>query len=149
MTTLNEAAEFIRGEYHRIWSDWYRTDPAAKPAKVDIQDGECSAGYSYSQNTLVICIPNGNLEDFDTWRSGRRSPGSQLGWYANQRELVHEMIHEFEKKRITAVSPTGLALYEKYGRTFPGPGHDARFFTAIADRAPYFAVTPYELIAEL
>ena len=149
MATSAQAASHVRDEYHRIWNDWFGPGPPATPAQLDIRAGDGSTGYSYNENRLVVCICDGNLDDFDLWPGGQRSPVSYLGWYVNQRELVHELLQEYQNKRISSASDEGRRLYERYGHTFLGPGHDERFFSAIAETAGYFGVSAEERMAEL
>lgn len=139
----------LREEYHRVWCDWYVQMPYAVRADRDIRPGDCSAGCSFCHNPLLLCICEGNLEDFRDWQNEAPSPGSRLGWPVNRRELIHEMLHEYQKKVVLNATAEGRVRHSTHGASFAGCGHDERFFSAIADRAGYFGVTADELVAEL
>jgi hypothetical protein len=69
-------------------------------------------------------------------------------WPTWKVELVHEMLHEWEHKGLAAPTGAGEALWRANPDSF-GSDHMARFFRAIADKAPYFGLTPEQLIANL
>lgn len=73
-----------------------------------------------------------------------------IGWPAWKRELVHELLHEYQYKVVAGnASVMGKALEKKHCHCFDGPGHDAHFFTAIAEKASYFGMSPETLIMNL
>jgi hypothetical protein len=141
--------DFLTQEYSRISSDWYADVGDYTPALLEIKFEDCAAGYSQNRNVLQLCISEGNREDFECIFGGQKALGYRLGWYVSQRELVHEMLHEYQYKMVGAPTDEGIALFAKHKRRFPDPGHDATWFTAIALRASYFDVTADQLISEL
>ena len=141
MATFEEVKSLADATYLRIWRDWYKDFPDERPAHHDLQLCDLSAGYSHSRNWILNPICEGNLDDWDIL--------SQGGWPIWKIQLVHEMVHEYQAKVVTSPSSEGVSLRARFGRTFWGKGHDEKFFTAIAEKASYFGMTPEQLVERL
>lgn len=77
-------------------------------------------------------------------------PAWEKRWPQWMVELVHEMLHEYDKKIVKIASPEGIALFGTSTTRFQNhPPDDSRFFTAIAERARYFNISPKELLAHI
>jgi hypothetical protein len=141
MPAFAEVEALIRKTYDTIWREWYRTYEHCVPAILEVPISDHAAGYSHSRNTIWDPILEGNLDDYDTLDAE--------AWPVWKIQLVHEMLHEYQHKAVSAPSQQGTALCQLYQKTFWGDGHDERFFTAIAEKAPYFGMTPEQLIKRL
>jgi hypothetical protein len=135
--TLEEVRDLTMALYDKIWADWYSNIPGAQKAKVTVSLDDHSAGYNRRTDELLNPIGDGNLEDYDIRDSG--------GWPIWKIQLVHEMLHEWQYKKPCTPTAAAIALHSKLGRTFIGQGHDADFFEAILEKAPYFNMTPEQL----
>ena len=89
------------------------------------------------------------------WRDGRQEllnndgliPIATDSWPTWYRELVHEMLHEYQFRALNQqATPEGAELHTAHHQRFPGPGHNAVFFTAIARWAHYFDLMPEQLV---
>lgn len=146
--TLPELQALALSTYSRVWRDWYsaRADCTMATLTVDV-DGT-SAGYSHKHNLIIVSIGEGNLEDHDLLDNPvLNTPSSWSIWMP---DLIHEMLHEYEMKVIITPTPDGEALFA----AFPHPFYDSKdhgplFYSAIVDRAPYFALTPRQLLEEI
>lgn len=147
--TLAQIETILATEYNRIWNDWYPSDGTVNKATLQIEVGDSASFYRRSQDCINIYVPECNFSDFEQIIDGRKYACSKMGWYINQAELVHEMLHEYQFKMIKAPSEEGKALLAKKGRTFDGEGHDEKFFSAIVEKSSYFKLTPEELLADL
>ena len=148
-TTIEQVREYFQNEYDRITGDWYANDPSFLPASISVELGVTAGCYSFKENKMMLFVGEHNLEDFERVFKGEQWSGSKLGWFANQSEFIHELLHEFQHKGIEHVTEVGRALFIKYRHRHPDPGHGDVWFTAIAEKAPYFRVTPDELYLEL
>ena len=75
-------------------------------------------------------------------------------WYS---ELIHEMIHEYQKKVKPKISKEGKNLFKAYQISdsiakshngyfgFDGQGHDEIYYSSLCILASYFKLTPEEL----
>ena len=78
------------------------------------------------------------------------APPPVIGWPAWKRELVHELLHEYQYKVIAGqASPEGMKLEAKYRGCSEGADHGAAFFAAIAEKASYFGISAENLISNL
>jgi hypothetical protein len=147
--TIGEVQAYFQNEYDRIAADWYGADAAFSPASLVVALGDYAGGYSMRENKMLLFLGEHNLDDFSRIFQRERWPGSKLGWFANQSEFFHEMLHEFQYKAVSQPTDEGRSLFAKYGHRHSDPGHDELWFTAIAQQADYFGLTPDELYAEL
>jgi hypothetical protein len=131
----------IRNVYAKIWGDWYEGLPGATKAGLVIEVRIATSGYSGSADKIYIYVGEWNLEDDISVED--------QDWPQWKRDLVHEMLHEWERKALGASSRDGEELWQRHSAKFDGPGHEAAFFTAIMEKAPYFNMTPEEFIASL
>ncbi len=139
MVTFEAVSALIQKKYKEIWAVWY-SGTHAIPARVQVEPSDVSSGYSPSQKLIIIGLPAGNLDDTDIL--------DEDGWPIWKRELVHEMLHEWQSN--TACSPTPLAeSLEQYAPVGCGQGHEPEFFQAVIERASYFSMTPEQLIEKL
>lgn len=150
---LGVAIELIRQEYERVWSDWYRDRQHAR-ACLNVHVGFQTSGYSPEADEIHLWLPESNLIESVNWGAAnphlRSTGGYSMQWMLWKIELIHEMLHEFQGKVFRdKASHAGLRLYENNFRSITGPGHDARFYSAIADRAEYFGMTPVQLLASI
>lgn len=158
--------------YNKLVSDWYIGSP--KYSKADLRripDGcSDSDGYSHDGNYIQLNAPEREIDlpniddllsvmDSDALKEEYIHPNmhSQLvgtneckhgPWPEWMKALVHEAIHEYEKKIIgNAITQKGVVLHEaNTANNFAYPEkHGEAFYTAIADRAAYFDMTPQEL----
>jgi hypothetical protein len=88
---------------------------------------------------IVLFLPDGNLFDADIL--------DVQEWPIWKRELVHEMLHEYQNKVIKKASNIGSVL--KSRSCFLGPGHDDKFYSAVAEKAKYFNFTPEDFFKML
>ncbi len=141
MATFEDVKAMADLTYRTIWNDWYQDILGVKPANHDFRISDLSAGYSHSKNWLHNPIGDGNLDDEDIL--------DDSGWPIWKIQLVHEMLHEYQFKAVRLPSPQGVALQRRFGGSFSGKGHDEKFFTAVAEKANYFDMTPEDLIGRL
>ena len=133
--------------YGALWAEWYEDHRGHQMARLRIELGDGSAGYISSQDTILIPLAEGNLDDpysLDDIKNLSKCPV----WII---ELVHEMLHEYQHKAVRVASAEGRRLFasRKLPLTFSGEGHDEAFFTAIAEKAASFSLMPAELAALL
>lgn len=122
------------------WTEWYRTIPDAKQATLVIEQSDHMSLYRPKRDTLCLYVTDDQL--------GEEAVAIGSPWPTWKVELVHEMLHEWEQKGTAGSSAAGEALWHQHPRRFQ-PDHQAAFFTAIVDKAPYFHLTPEEFIATL
>lgn len=156
----------ICSEYEMISKRWYGGIQGYVKATVRRKDEmSCdSEGYDNDRNEIWICAPEKEHKDgfeesilaklaaLATGIENRKPESEQfIQWPGWKSVVVHEAIHEYEKKVIKdEVTITGRALYERFRDRFPYPEkHDERFFTAVADRSEYFELTPEELVLKI
>jgi hypothetical protein len=144
---IEQIRNIVQTEYELIWRDWYSDVTGIPPAKLVIEIGEHSPGYHHPTNRLCLFYKEGDFEDF-----ARKRPMFSLTkahWFIWKGELVHEMLHEYQRKRVFTASDVGQALFVSFGNCFQGPGHTPEWFTAIAEKAPYFKLNLRELLTEI
>jgi hypothetical protein len=141
MADFRDVTDLINLTYHSIWQDWYANSRQSVPAILSIDLNCTDAGYSSDRNQIIISIGDGNLDDFDILDA--------TAWPIWKYQLIHEMLHEYADKVLAAPSEAGIVLCQSGLRRFWGPGHEALFFTAICDRAPYFGLTPAEFLKRI
>ena len=145
MADLTEITQVIQDTYSNIWRVWYANHPGCIPAMVTVDLDCTSAGYGHDLNRIIISFGDGNLDDTDILDSGE--------WQIWKIQLIHEMLHEYEKKVLTAPSDAGRALFAAESASFRrllwGAGHEELLYTAICDRAPSFGLTPGQLISHI
>lgn len=141
----------IERTYQAIWNDWFESIGGVTPAQLQLTSQLADSGYRPHRNVLHLNLPDTNTEDAaDDALLPHTTPPTGSGWPAWKRELIHELLHEFEHKVVAGKpSAAGAHLAEKYRGAFGGPGHEAGFFTAIAAKASYFSTDPETLIRNL
>ncbi|MFI5092038.1 MAG: hypothetical protein ACHQIK_01225 [Candidatus Acidiferrales bacterium] len=127
--------------YDNVWTDWYSAIPSVSKATVETLCSDGSAAYSHAQNRIIIPIPSGNLDDPDIL--------DEKGWPVWKIDLIHEMLHEWQKKGSCIPSPEADALHAKYRPGSCGDGHGSDFFQAVIEKAPYFQMAPEELVGRI
>lgn len=145
MATLPELRALVLSIYSRIWHDWYSGRAGCTLAALTVDTDGTSAGYSHKHNLIIVSVGEGNLRDRDLLDDPVYN--NPLSWSVWMRDLIHEMLHEYEMKIIITPTPDGETLFS----SFPHPFHDHMdhgplFYSAICDRAPYFGLTPRELL---
>jgi hypothetical protein len=101
---------------------------------------------------MHLNLPETNVEEAadDAGTDQKAPPQPGVGWPAWKRELVHELLHEYQHKVVAGkVSARGQCVEAKNRGCFAGPSHGADFFTGIDEKASYFGVCPDTLIANL
>jgi len=149
---LAQGRAVIQGTHDAIWRDWLSSTPGVSRATLRLIYECASSGYRPEQNELLLNLPEANVEDAADEGAHDQTPPllAGIGWPAWKRELVHELLHEYQHKVVAGnASVVGKALEQKYRHCFDGPGHDAHFFTAIAEKASYFGMSPETLIMNL
>jgi len=141
MATFEQVKKLVENTYGRIWGDWYAIYPEKTRARLDFRKGGFSGRYSHKCDFILCSIGEGNLDDSDILNSDQ--------WPVWKRELVHEMLHEYQCKVVKAPSDLGRQFAEKYDHRFLGEGHGESFMTAICEKAPYFGMTVDELADRL
>ena len=153
--------------YTILSMDWFANCLIYHKAKLVrlYTDTTDSDGYSHTANTIQIISPLIEIDLPDTFGALQslsdsidptdinKSEDSTLdnsappAWQEWKSALVHEVLHEYEKKVIKIVSDTGRALHAHYiNNNFDYPErHAEAYYTAIADRAEYFSLSPQEL----
>lgn len=150
MSIIQQARKLIKNEYTKLWKDWY-TNHHVVPANLLLEQIAASSGYKKDEDTIYIFLPEINLiEIINEEEILHDYSVTHLGWNVWRRDLIHEMLHEYQYKVICEnVSEIGIELHKKYGRQFSGEGHDPAFFTAISIQAKYFSLSPETLIQNL
>jgi hypothetical protein len=138
MAQFEEVAQLIRSLHRSIAAKWYAERPQYQIATLKFDMNSTQDAYGRWTNEIIVSIGDANLDDSDILNSE--------AWPVWKRSLVHEMLHEFDRKEIVEANEEGRALYKKYRNRWGGPGHDERFYTAIASRAPYFGLSADQLV---
>lgn len=141
MATFEELDRLIHDLHRKIAADWYANRPEYRSATLKFDMNCTQDAYGRWTNELIVSICDANLDDSDILNSE--------AWPIWKRSLVHEMLHEYDRKEVVEADQEGRELYKKYGNKWGGPGHDERFYTALANRAPYFQLTADELIQSI
>ncbi|MGC9969723.1 MAG: hypothetical protein ABSE56_03945 [Bryobacteraceae bacterium] len=148
---LSKGRAVVARTYYVIWNDWFGAMGISRASLCLTH--ECTAsGYRPGQDELHLNLPEGNVEEAsdDAGTNHDIPPPPGIGWPAWKRELVHELLHEYQHKVVAGrASPGGAALQAKHRGCFDDTGHGADFFTAIQEKASYFGVSPEALIANL
>ena len=147
MSTLAELQKLVHGTYNQIWNGWYSTHPGQSQATVTVNTDGTASAYSPSRNLIVISIGKGNLEDQDI--TAAPDLWDAATWPIWMPNLIHEMLHEYERKVIAAPTPAGRAFHAAHPHPWWGGGHESPFYSAIAARAGYFRITPVELLGAI
>jgi hypothetical protein len=136
-----EAVSTLVHQTHRnIWDEWYAGFSYVR-ARLQIELSDQSSGYSHSNNQIILAVPAWNLDDPDILDSD--------DWPIWKTELIHEMLHEWQMKTPCVVTAEAESLCRQYAPQDCGRGHDADFFQAVIEKAPYFGMTPEELLARI
>ena len=153
-------------EYEVISNMWYGNIQNYVKATVR-KNNEMSFdsdGYDNDTNEIWICAPEkehkddlekavfARLASIATGKEHKEPVSEQcIQWPKWKSVIVHEAIHEYEKKVIKEnYTIAGRALHEKYKDRFAYPEkHGESFFTAVADRSDYFGLTPEELVLKI
>jgi hypothetical protein len=138
---FQELKRAIDRTYARIWEDWYAEARGAKTARLVVKVEIKTSGYSVSTDTICLYVGERNLED--------DIDEDAAVWPQWKRDLVHEMLHEYEAKGLRGVSPAGDALLHRHPHAFEPRDHQATYFSAIVEKAPYFQMTPEEFLTTL
>lgn len=140
MATFEAVSALIKKEYREIWADLYSAT-CAIPARVQVEPSDVSSGYSHSPKLIIIGLPTGNLDDTDIL--------AEDGWPIWKRELIHEMLHEWQSNTACLPTPPAEMLCKQYAPAGCGQGHGPEFFQAVIEQAAYFGMTPEQLIKKL
>ncbi len=144
LATVNDSIrEYMTSVYQTLWNDWYAGIEDAEPAQLDIRFQDGTDGYDNVEHKHYFFVSDGNrpeiIDDRDNNFDLRSKPATWHNWYI---VMVHEMIHEYQFKVLNdETTLAGQNLHDNAHKNFTGPGHGSGFYTAIANRAPYFHVT--------
>ena len=169
MITTNHWDDIV-SFYDALATNWYKGRQKYIKAELRrIADGcSDSDGYSHAGNFIQLNAPKREIDypDIEALLANVAADELELSgensqlienngcncnstpWPEWQKALVHEAIHEYEKKIIgNAITEAGKRLHEIYkANNFAHPEkHGDSFYTAIADRAEYFGMTAQEL----
>lgn len=139
-----------RAFYQKNWTAWFCGRPDLKPAQLRfaLVDATFASGsdpyFSLSLNEIYLPVADGDLEDYAS--SDYREADILGRWTKWKMELVHEMLHEWQQRKPCAATPAATALNQNHRRHFQGPGHGDDFYQAIIEQAPYFQMTPQQLL---
>ncbi len=140
MQKFEAVSTLVHQTHHKIWDKWYCGFSYVR-ARVQIELSDQSSGYIHSHNQIILAIPAGNLDEPDILDAN--------DWPIWKRELIHEMLHEWQMKTPCVPTPEAESLCRQHAPQGCGRGHDADFFQAIIEKAPYFGMTPEGLIARI
>jgi hypothetical protein len=101
--------------------------------------GEGDPGYSNKHKGVIrIPVGEGNLDDPDILGDRPLQDRFCPIW---RTALIHEMVHEWQNKRVSEASPKAKEFHLRWKKICDGagPGHDEKFCQAIFDIAPRFA----------
>jgi len=142
MATIENAREDISRAYDHFRRKCFGAGDTTRPALLRVEENNRdSSGYSSSRNELVIYLSDGDLQDWELPRFSGNPP-----WVTT---LIHEIVHEYQDKRVAEASNEGVALMNDHKRPFDGQGHDEKFYTAIVAIAPAFNLTPEQFLQTL
>jgi hypothetical protein len=148
---LTHGRAVIERTYCAVWNDWFASTGVSR-ATFRLTHQCADSGYRPERDELHLNLPESNVEEAsdDPGTNHSAAPPRGIGWPAWKRELVHELLHEYQHKVVPAkVSPGGAALEANHRGCFAGRDHGADFFTAIEEKASYFGVSPESLISNL
>jgi hypothetical protein len=145
VATISELQARVHGVYSEIANNWYADRDNWKPATVKVEISSDHSAYSHEKNLILIRVEQGNLEAANVL--DRPDIFDERRWPIWMPFLIHEMLHEYEKKVISAPTDAGIELHSKYPHPMWDPAdHGPRFYGAICDRAPYFNLSPRQLL---
>lgn len=151
MSIYSDAEKKLKTIYRTLWDNWYSDRNDLTPAalileKVDEKSFDINSLYEIKEDRIRLRLPEVNLGEMLMVDSDHLS-FTIPDWPTWQRELIHEMLHEYQYKVVKGkISEEGQALYERFSRSFPDGGHEADFFTALANRASVLGIQPEQLI---
>jgi hypothetical protein len=151
-----EVAERLRRAHETWWAAWVSPEHGITAPTLCLQVREFTHGYLWGNDTIYLYLNEHDIEDVMTEdqrrEMGLTAPGRHvrgLEWATITGFLLHELLHAYQAKVMLEPTPDGIALFENPPRRWDGPGHDARFYSAIAAVAPHFRLTAEEFAREL
>jgi hypothetical protein len=149
MAIADELQTHVQSVYSKIARDWYSGRADWKPAVVLVEISDRHPYYSHARSEIVLRVLEGNLEhpEILCWPSLH----DEARWPVWMAQLVHEMLHEFEKKTVAEPSAAGIALHTAHPHPYwePPEDHGASYYSAICDRASYFKLSPRQLLGAI
>ena len=142
-TLATEAQSF----YSSVWQDWY-ADVSVSPATLEIAISEHSPAYSPSRNLIYLALCDGDVADYARILANDHADHVEnKKWRIWKGSLVHEMLHEYQHKAgVAEANEEGVALRKTHVFPFaPQDQHGEVYYTVIAEKAPYFGMTPQNL----
>lgn len=139
--------------YHKTRTAWFvgRSDLQPAQLRFALVDATAAIGcdpyFSLSLNEIYLPVADGDLEDYAN--SGYREADIFGRWTKWKMELVHEMLHEWQQRKPCVATPAATLLNQSHRRHFQGQGHGDDFYQAIIEQAPYFQMTPDQLLAAI
>src|ERR1022692_1826910 len=141
---LNQGNAVIEHTYYAIWNDWFASTGVSR-ASFHLTHQCADSGYRPERDELHLNLPETNVEEAadDAASNYRTATPPTIGWPVWKRELVHEILHEYQHKVVAGqASPGGTALEGEHRGRFRGAGHGADYFTAAEEKASYFGGSP-------
>jgi hypothetical protein len=151
--TLARLEEHAREFYDSVWADWYglMRDGIKATLSFFLVDepftGDGNAGYSHSRNEIRLPQGGINLEGYR--RDGFENSEFGFGWPLWKTELVHEMLHEWQRKKPCIPTADAERLNRAYTKHFVGDGHGDDYYQAVLEKAGYFGFTPEQLLEHI
>jgi hypothetical protein len=142
--TFDNLCAIIREVYECVWLDWYSALIGVSRATLDIMmccDIAYGAAYSHSRNLIVLPVAYWDLSSPDILDKSR--------WPIWKKDLIHEMLHEWQKKTPCLPATEADALFRRHGFAGSCEGYSPDFFQAILEKAPYFEMTAEQLIQKI
>ena len=140
---LNKLRSLIIESYKEIWPAWFQNSELVDNAVLMVSLGDGSSVYHKELDGIEIAIQDGTPDE-----PGAFDPKCWPSWKS---ELVHEMLHECERKLQFEPSKEGVSLFTNSKKRFKDhPKDDTRFFTVLFDKATtYFHEDPEQLMMKL
>ena len=152
---IQKFKKYIKSEYDKYFKEWYIDFERINNSKLLIlvdEFGFCT-GYCKSCKTIMLSQNTGNLDDIEE--------SFHNDWPSWKKELIHEMLHEYQDKVNFDATPEGSALFREFQETqtipkisingigFEGAGHDERFYTLICLFSVKFNLSPINFKKQL
>ena len=158
---IKKFQKHIKTEYEKYFEKWYGDDKTINKAKllVLIDENGFTSGYCKCCKTIIISQNSGNLEDIES----TNILFHEKDWPSWKKELIHEMLHEYQDKVNFKTIQQGIDLFHEFQETpakpkistkyhdlgFEGAGHDERYYTLLCIFSEQFNLSAIELKKQL
>lgn len=141
----NQIERDLRNHYDILHSSIIGTQHRKATLIVQFNSDKTSM-YVPVRDEIYIFVDGHSMDDRTNGLEGphsHRHPGKSQ-WL---RELLHEFTHEYQYKVLQGtVYPKGTDLHRRFGQHFPGVGHDADFYSAVATCAHKLGIPEDEYV---